>query len=85
MLMKNKFSRVIRYAEFRNLFPDFKYSKTILIHLDGSIFDLTYGCYEKYNLENMDFIILYGEHYHPMVFFADDVTSVTGEEIIRIK
>lgn len=82
--MNQKFDKVRQYANNRDeklMAGDFRPTK--LKHLDGSIFNLSYGGYEIYTCDDIQFIILYGEHYHPMIFFADDVESVEGLQIIK--
>lgn len=84
--MPKNFQRTRKYADIRDItFKAGTFEPTVLIHLDGSRFELTYGAYERHNCEDIEFIILYGEHYQPMVFFADDVESVTGKEIFPEK
>jgi hypothetical protein len=77
-----KFNLATDFAKIRNEELTLGIFKpTRLIHEDGSSFSLTHGCYERLHLNGTDFIILYGEHYHPMIFYADDVESVDGPEI----
>ena len=84
--MATKLQRVQKYAEIKNIgIMAGAFVPTKLIHLDGSTFNLTYGCFERFSLEGTDFVILYGEHYHPMVFYNDDVEFITGKEIFPKK
>jgi hypothetical protein len=75
-----KFDIACDYAKIRNTELRI-FQKTKVVHQDSSIFQQRFGCYEKFHLNGTDFIILYGEHTHPIVFYADDIETVEGLEI----
>lgn len=81
--MPKNYEKAIEYANNKDtqLFAgDFR--PTELKHSDGSEFKLKYGAYEIHSIDTTQFIILYGEHYHPMVFYAEDVEYVKGLQIV---